>query len=208
MDSPGGASLACARDMTAHDAAQPRFRLARPVDAEQVAALHAASWRLHYRGAYADSFLDGNVLADRQAVWSSRLAAAAGSVTVLAEDDRGLAGFVHVILDVDAEWGSRVDNLHVAHDRLRNGIGTALLARGAQGAIERAAHPAVHLWVLEQNAAAQQFYRACGGACVERALVPPPGGVPSRLRGAPFGLRFAWPDLSLLARRAARLRQV
>src|SRR5688572_10131399 len=92
-----------------------RFRAAHAEDAEQVAGLHAASWRRHYRGAYADSYLDGDVLADRRAVWSSRLTSpAAVSVTVLAEDADGLAGFVHVVLDEDAAWGSLVDNLHVA----------------------------------------------------------------------------------------------
>jgi ribosomal protein S18 acetylase RimI-like enzyme len=176
-----------------------RFRHARADDAERVAALHAASWRRHYRGAYADSFLDADVLADRRAVWSVRLAGPAGSITVLAEDGGGLAGFVHVMLDDDAEWGSLIDNLHVARGRQRTGIGSALLARVAPNILERATNPGVYLWVLEQNTAAQRFYRARGGAYVERAPVPPPGGVLSRLSGAPFGLRFAWPDASVLA---------
>lgn len=176
-----------------------RFRAAHAGDAEQVATLHAASWRRHYRGAYADSFLDGDVLADRRAVWSACLADPAGSITVLAEDDDGLAGFVHVILDKDAEWGSLVSNLHVALPHQRTGIGTALLARAAQGILERTTDPATYLWVLEQNAAAQQFYRARGGTCVEKAPVPPPGDVPSRLGGAPARLRMVWPDASVLA---------
>ncbi len=176
-----------------------RYRAARAGDAEQVGTLHAASWRRHYRGAYADSFLDGDVLVDRQAVWSARLTAPAGSLTVLAEDGDGLAGFVHVVLDEDAEWGSLIDNLHVALRQQRTGIGTALLARAAQGILERATNPATYLWVLEQNAAAQQFYRARGGSCVEKALVSAPGGVPSRLSGAPTVLRIAWPDASVLA---------
>jgi GNAT superfamily N-acetyltransferase len=176
-----------------------RFRHARADDAERVAALHAASWRRHYRGAYADSFLDADVRADRRAVWSVRLAGPAGSITVLAEDGGGLAGFVHVIFDDDAEWGSLIDNLHVARGRQRTGIGTALLARVAPDILEHAASRGAYLWVLEQNTAAQQFYRARGGAYVERAPVPPPGGVPSRLTGFPFGLRFASPDASVLA---------
>ncbi|MHA6621194.1 GNAT family N-acetyltransferase [Pseudonocardia sp. DLS-67] len=176
-----------------------RRRAARAGDAEQIATLHAASWRRHYRGAYADSFLDGDILADRRAVWSARLAEPAGSITVLAEDAGGLAGFVHVILDDDAEWGSLVDNVHVAHLHQRTGIGTALLADAAQGIRERATNPATYLWVLKQNAAAQQFYRARGGACVEEAPVAPPGGVASRLNGAPAKLRIAWPDASVLA---------
>ena len=185
--------------MSQRDSAQPRFRAAGPDDAAPVAALHADSWRRHYRGAYADSYLDGDVRGDRLAVWSSRLAAPTGDVTVLAEDGGGLAGFVHVIVDEDAEWGSLIDNLHVAHDRRRTGIGTALLAHAGRGTVERAAHPAAYLWVLEQNAAAQRFYRACGGAGRDKALVPPPGGEPSRLTGSPFGLRIAWPDVSVLA---------
>jgi ribosomal protein S18 acetylase RimI-like enzyme len=185
--------------MAENDPTPVRYRAAHASDAEQVATLHAASWRRHYRGAYADSYLDGDVLADRRAVWSARLADPAGSITVLAEDGGGLAGFVHVILDEDVEWGSLIDNLHVALPHQRTGIGTALLVRAAQGILERAANPATHLWVLKQNAAAQQFYRARGGASAEEAPVPPPGGVSSRLNGAPAMLRIAWPNASVLA---------
>jgi hypothetical protein len=52
----------------------------------------------------------------------------------------------------------------------------------------------MYLWVLEQNAAAQQFYRACGARHVETAAVSPPGGDPSRLNGSPRKFRMAWPD--------------
>jgi ribosomal protein S18 acetylase RimI-like enzyme len=185
--------------MAENEPAPVRFRAAHAGDAERVAELHAASWRRHYRGGYADSYLDGDVLADRRAVWSSRLTHPAGSVTVLAEDADGLAGFVHVVLDEDDVWGSLVDNLHVALPHQGSGIGTALLARAAEGIIDRAAGPATYLWVLEQNTSAQRFYRSRGGACVEKALVPPPGGVPTRLNGAPAMLRIAWPDASVLA---------
>jgi hypothetical protein len=57
----------------------------------------------------------------------------------------------------------------------------------------------MYLWVLEQNTAAQQFYRVLGGTCVEKAMVSAPGGVPGRLNGSPKEFRFAWPDSSLLA---------
>jgi hypothetical protein len=52
----------------------------------------------------------------------------------------------------------------------------------------------LYLWVLEQNTAAQAFYEAKGGRCVERGLAPPPGGDPDRLVGAPRRLRYIWPD--------------
>jgi len=66
-----------------------RFRAAGPDDAEQVALLHADSWRRHYRGAYADSFLDGDVVADRRSVWSSRLLAPVNATTVVTETAPG-----------------------------------------------------------------------------------------------------------------------
>lgn len=176
-----------------------RFRAAGLDDAAKVALLHADSWRRHYRNAYADSFLDGDVVADRRTVWSSRLATPTSSRTVVAEDVTGLVGFVHVVFDDDDRWGSLIDNLHVTHDRQRAGIGSALLTRAVEAVAERATGKSLYLWVLEQNIAAQRFYRAFGGTCAEKAIVSPPGGVPARLNGSPNKLRFTWPDISLLA---------
>ncbi|NUQ95225.1 MAG: GNAT family N-acetyltransferase [Streptomyces sp.] len=178
-----------------------RLRTAGPDDAEGIALLHADSWRRHYRGAYSDAFLDGDVVSDRLAVWSRRLAdREARGATVVAEDGTDLVGFVHVVFDADDKWGSLIDNLHVRHARRRGGIGAALITRAAGAVTEGADGDAVYLWVLEQNTQAQGFYRAFGGVCVERLLVSPPGGVPDRLNGTPNKLRFAWADATLLTR--------
>ncbi|MFI5712533.1 GNAT family N-acetyltransferase [Kribbella sp. NPDC051620] len=171
-----------------------QFRSAGPGDAEQVAMLHADSWRRHYRGAFADSFLDGDLVAERVAVWSKRLVDPDGTATILAEADGELVGFVHVMLDLDPEWGSLVDNLHVVHSRRRGGIGKQLLGRAAQAVVDQADGDAMYLWVLEQNVAAQQFYLAVGAKHVETAPVSPPGGDPAHLNGKPNGLRMAWAD--------------
>jgi ribosomal protein S18 acetylase RimI-like enzyme len=171
-----------------------RFRSANAGDAEQVARLHAESWRRHYRGAFADSYLDSDVVTDRLAVWSARFAEPVPSATILAEDDTSISGFVHVIFDHDDEWGSLIDNLHVVPDRQRSGVGRILLTSAAQAVAEQAASTRMYLWVLEQNTAAQGFYRALGGICAGIAPVPPPGGMPGRLTGSPSCLRIAWLD--------------
>ncbi|MBE1490429.1 GNAT family N-acetyltransferase [Plantactinospora soyae] len=175
------------------------FRTAVATDAEGIAALHADSWRRHYRGAYADAYLDGDALADRRTVWSSRLAMpGADSVTILAEAEAsiiGIVGFVHVVLDKDERWGSLVDNLHVTRGRQRSGVGTALITRAARAVRDRGTTAAMYLWVLEQNTEAQGFYAARGGKPAGRELVPPPGGVPDRLNGRPACLRYVWPDV-------------
>jgi GNAT superfamily N-acetyltransferase len=177
-----------------------RLRPADVDDAARIADLHADSWRRHYRGAYADSFLDGDVAADRRTVWSARLATPTGTETVVAERDARLVGFIHVVLDDDRVWGSLVDNLHVVHDQHRSGIGTRLLARAARAVVDRATSDAMFLWVLRQNTAAQQFYGANGAVCVEAANVSPPGDDPSRINGTPVKLRMAWSDPSGLVR--------
>ena len=166
------------------------FRPAGHDDAEAIAALHADSWRRHYRGAYSDAFLDGDVAADRLVVWSARLRKEdPGSCTIVAIDDGKLAGFAHAIFGHDPAWGALLDNLHVARTHRRRGVGARLLAL----ARERSSSTGLYLWVLEQNTEAQAFYEACGGACAGRAAVEPPGGVPSRLNGSPAKLRYAWP---------------
>lgn len=177
--------------------ADPTIRRGGPADAGAIAGLHADSWRRHYRGAYADAYLDGDIEVERLGVWTQRLASQDGATrTLLAESDGALVGFVHVVFDEDPQWGSLVDNLHVVWTRKRGGVGSRLLAAAADAVLEHAG--GLYLWVLEQNTDAQSFYGARGGRCVERRLVPPPGGRAERLNGSPVGLRFAWPDPAIL----------
>ena len=176
-----------------------QVRLAGPEDARAIATLHDDSWRRHYRGAYADAFLDGEVVADRLAVWTDRLRTADGhSHTILAENATGVVGFAHTIFEDDPRWGALLDNLHVSDRNRRGGVGSRLLTAAAGAVVERGT--GLYLWVLEQNADAQAFYAACGATFVGRAPVLPPGGVASRLNGAPAMLRYAWTDPGAIVR--------
>jgi ribosomal protein S18 acetylase RimI-like enzyme len=180
--------------------AEPRFRAAGPGDASAIARLHADSWRRHYRGAYSDGFLDGDVLADRLAVWTHRLREPdPHRCTILAEQG-GLLGFANTVLDDDPTWGALLDNLHVAAGHQGRGIGSRLLTMTAEAVVDRSEGTGLYLWVLEQNAEAQAFYRARGGRCVERHPASPPGGIASRLAGSPAKLRYAWADPAVLLR--------
>lgn len=179
-----------------------RFRPAEPTDSSKVATLHADSWRRHHRGAYSDEFLDGDVDADRQAVWSDRLSdVETTTYTILAEDGDSLIGFAHLVFDHDPTWGALVDNLHVHYRHKRNGVGSQLLSWGAEAVRRRENRTGLYLWVLEQNTAAQAFYQARGGTRTGRRLIPSPGGVPERLNGSPAAFRYAWPDLDVLVGR-------
>jgi ribosomal protein S18 acetylase RimI-like enzyme len=149
---------------------EPQFRIARPGDAAAVASFHADSWRHNYRGAYSDAFLDGDVLADRLAVWTGRLNESDPRRCTILAEERSLVGFANTVFDDDPTWGALLDNLHVANGFRRRGIGTRL----------------------------QAFYEACGGRCVGRDLATPPGGIASRLTGSPARLRYAWTDPAVL----------
>lgn len=176
------------------------FRHATPDDVDQIAMLHADSWRAFYRGAYLDSFLDGDVLEDRHRVWSQRLLHEPDPLhdTVVAESVGHIVGFVHTILDHDAEWGALLDNLHVRAAAHGKGVGTRLMAWSAEAVLKRGADRRLYLKVLAENRAAQRFYDARGGVCAARETSTPAGG------GTILGLIYVWPDPSILVRSETR----
>ena len=93
-------------------------------DADRIAALHAESWRRHYRGAYLDTYLDGDVASERREVWRGRLARPKeNQFTVIARHGDELLGSAHTFLDEDPLWGSLLENLHVRSDLKRTGKG-------------------------------------------------------------------------------------
>ena len=168
----------------------PTLRPASAEDAVAVARLHADSWRRHYRDAYPEKFFGPQLDDDRAAVWTQRLAQTAGTATTVAESAGELIGFVHLAFDDDPEWGTLLDNLHVRHDRQRDGIGGLLLREAAQLTLERTTG-GMYLWVLEPNSRAQAFYQAMGGTEVGRASAGAPA-LPGVAK-----LRYHWPSTSL-----------
>lgn len=172
------------------------YRAATASDAEAIAALHADSWRRHYRGVYSNAFLDHDVVAERLTAWTDRFGRdPSDQCTIVAECDGVIVGFVHVILDDDPTWGALLDNLHVARELQGQGVGTRLMAEAANALVERRPSVGMYLWVLEQNEAAQRFYEARGGECVDREVSEPPGG------GSVVGLRYVWRDPAVLMAR-------
>jgi GNAT superfamily N-acetyltransferase len=144
--------------LTGGAASSIRCRPAEVRDVEAIATLHADSWRRNYRGAYLDSYLDGDVLTDRLLVWRERIRRPdARFRTIVAERDGGFAGFAHANLDDDPRWGALLDNLHVVHGLKGQGIGTQLMAAVARAVLNATPGAGLYLWVLDANVAAQGF---------------------------------------------------
>jgi len=177
------------------------IRAATPADADAIGSLHADSWRRHYRGSYSDSYLDGPVLSDRQAEWGRRLDLdPTGWFNLVACSGDRLVGFSHVWLEGDAGFGALLDNLHVAFDLKRSGVGRELMSASAARLLELRPTTGLYLWVLEPNTAAQAFYLALGGTFADRRPVHAPMGRSENLAGQPWAVRVIWPDPSLLRR--------
>lgn len=138
----------------------PRYRAAGADDAQAVAALHADSWRRHYRGAFSDAFLDDD--ADRYLLpmWTERLARPDPMTrTIVAEIDGVVSGLSYTILGDDPVWGAFLDNLHVAHGLKRQGIGTRLLSLTGRAVAEWSPSSGLYLWCLSRTATRRRSTR-------------------------------------------------
>jgi GNAT superfamily N-acetyltransferase len=165
-----------------------RCRPATLDDAPAIAALHAASWRVAYRGALRDAYLDGDVDAERLQVWTERLGTpTANQYVLVAEDADRVDGFACAFGEDDARFGTQVDNLHVRREQQGRGTGRRLLADVAAWCTTRFPSSGLYLWVLEQNAPARAFYERLGGTAEDTSDWAPPGGGVVLLR------RYVWP---------------
>jgi len=171
------------------------YRPAEPSDAEAIASLHARSWRENYRGAFSDAFLDGDLPEERLRVWRDRLDHPPGNQLVrLAFDSASLVGFVCAYGAHDPQWGSFVDNVHVAHDSKRNGIGSSLMRQAGASLARRYPDLGVYLWVLEVNAPARRFYERLGAENAGVSIMETHGGAVVR------SCRYTWPRASSISR--------
>lgn len=134
-----------------------------------------------------DAFLDGSALDNRRRVWHARLVAPAANQHVcLAEEGETLVGFICVFAEQDPVWGSWIDNLHVALECHRQGIGRRLMCEAAAWLCHERPERGVWLWVLETNTPARAFYERLGAANAGVADVEMPGG------GSVPNCRYVW----------------
>lgn len=162
---------------------------------DAIAALHAASWRGTYRHILTPGYLDHEVAEDRKDFWASRFAKfdpekhhVAVALADQGDPSSSIVGFVCVLLDEEPEFGALLDNLHVAPDRHRQGIGRRLMAEAAHWIATREPEWSMHLWVYEANMKSAAFYRAVGGVEADQRVIVTPAGNRATV------LRFEWAD--------------
>ncbi|MCD2513333.1 GNAT family N-acetyltransferase [Comamonas endophytica] len=174
-------------------------RPANTFDAPVLGNLHVASWRSAYRNVLSDAFLADDVAADRQALWTRRLARPAANEHVfIAGIGCAALGFASIFGNEDPKWGSFLNNLHVRDSHQRRGIGTRLIHACARVCAESYSHAGLYLWVTQVNVKAQRFYLRHGAQNRGESTWQSPEGREVAL------YRFAWPDVEQLRRVSAR----
>ncbi len=169
------------------------YKVATKNDAYAIAQLHAASWRVSYRGILTDAFLDTEILQERFQVWTKRLANPTTTQFVLmAYEGDKLCGFVCAYGDDDERWGALIDNLHVLPECKGRGIGSALMRKAANWVLQNYPHSGLFLWVYADNQEAIQFYERMRGTKVGSKIHNNPGG------GSSHAIRYVWRDLKSL----------
>ncbi|MES2947267.1 MAG: GNAT family N-acetyltransferase [Pseudomonadota bacterium] len=171
------------------------IREATPSDLEAIAQLHTRSWRSAYRGMLSDAYLDGDLVADRRALWQQRFDKPAANQTIAvmeADDNKTMVGLACAFGDHDARWGTLLENLHVAQEYKGKSLGAQLVDHIAAWCARTQTSDVLHLWVLAPNIAAQGFYKRLGASEVEQAVWDTPDG--NRVSE----LRFAWPSVNTL----------
>ncbi len=168
------------------------YRHALESDSDQIALLHAQSWRMTYRGLFNEDFLDNQADADRQRAWSARLAVTRPQQFVYVADDGGkIAGFVCAYGHDNPDWGSLIDNLHVATGYQRRGIGTQLMQHTFSWLQAHYPDDGIYLWVMARNTPAQAFYQKLGAVDAGEVDKPNPVG-----GGSALNRRYVWPKQS------------
>ncbi|HSC81832.1 MAG TPA: GNAT family N-acetyltransferase [Chitinolyticbacter sp.] len=134
---------------------------------------------------------------ERQALWRRRLAEPQARQRVLvAEHDGKMAGFACCNVAEHADWGSYLNNLHVAAAHQRRGLGRRLLRSVAQLCEQASPGLGLYLLVNQANSQAQRFYSALGAQNEQASVWHAPNGsvVPTFV--------FRWPAAAVLAEQA------
>lgn len=169
--------------------------------AEQIAALHAASWAATYSDVLSPLYLQDVVPTERLAIWQERFKNPRENQFVLvAKEDGVVVGFACAFVGEHSDWGSYLDNLHVKKSHQGRGIGSGLLVQVASICEQRLPGQGLYLSVNQTNEHAQNFYLAIGAQNSQAAVWNAPDGtsVPT--------FRFSWPSAAILAKKQLILR--
>lgn len=139
------------------------IRDATPFDAQAIAEVHVATWRITYPGIMPQEHLDALSVGQFAADWANRIAEGKTRILV-AEDETGqIVGFSSGGPERtgDAEYPGEIYTLYLLKSLQGRGLGRQLLTAMARR-LRTDGYPALMLWTHIRNPA-RAFYEALGG---------------------------------------------
>lgn len=138
------------------------IRSATPADAEQIAAVHVASWRQAHAGVVAETYLANLDVAARAQRWREQLTDEPDTSVWVAQEEDRIVGFASLgpSLDEDADRTTlQVYAIYLEPKAWGHGVARELM-RTLLAAVPEGVP--VTLWVLAANERARHFYRRNG----------------------------------------------
>ena len=132
---------------------------------------------MFYQGALEPKYLDLDILADRRAVWQTRLINPPYNQHVLLLEEGGLlCGFICAFGNHDYEKGTIIDALHIDDYYLGKRLGVKLVGRAALWVKKHFPNNGIYVNVVKSNRRAITFCERLGGKFKqERAWSTPCG---------------------------------
>lgn len=139
-----------------------QVRLATVEDAEGFAKVHVDTWRECYKGIVPDAYLEGLDLAQRTKGWKYILSSTDQLCSVV-ESDQIVIGWVTCGANRDGNESNifEIYGIYVLPQYWGSDAGISLL-RAAIERLDDLNPKAITLWVLRENARAQNFYKKQG----------------------------------------------
>jgi len=134
-------------------------RRATSIDARAIAEVHVATWRGAYAHVFPAQVLDALSVDEREQMWR-QIAWADAMGLFVAEEERGVVGFVNVGESRDLPGEGELYAIYVHPDEWGSGAGASLLEAGREWLEQR--YSTAILWVLEDNPRARRFYEREG----------------------------------------------
>ncbi len=139
-----------------------KIRPAQPSDAPEISQIHAASWKVAYRGMVSQKYLDEL----RDDFWTEKFIRWLGQGTLRAkmlfakETPAGCTAYGKSRDEKHPDWAEIV-SIYLRPEVYRKGYGTVLL-QAALKDLKAQGYSTCSLWVLRENSNARRFYEKNG----------------------------------------------
>ena len=149
------------------------IRVAKPDDADNLAAVHITAWQETYRGIVPDAFLDNLSIERRAEYWKASLANPNDDYhrVLAAEVDGQMVGFANYGFSqsTDSAYRGELFAIYILKFAHGQGIGKALLSRTVSGLLALDLN-SMEVWGLKDNPS-RGFYEKMGGLYLREKVI-------------------------------------